>query len=101
MEAFKNCMTPLHVATVLGHEDITRYLAVECKANVNLQSRGKKYSLLHLCVLANKPDTIVELLNNTDADPLLEDSSGRALLDMVFQYIPGYVEIIQSLLEKM
>jgi hypothetical protein len=26
MEAFKNCMTPLHVATVLGYDEIAVYL---------------------------------------------------------------------------
>ena len=35
MDAYKNCMTPLHVATVLGHEEIMIYL-IEKGANPNL-----------------------------------------------------------------
>ena len=36
LEAFKNCMIPLHVASVLGNEEIALYLARECKSDVNL-----------------------------------------------------------------
>lgn len=36
MEAFKNCMTPLQAAVVLGYDSIALYLAQECGANVNL-----------------------------------------------------------------
>jgi len=35
MDAYKNCMTPLHVATVLGFDDIVLYL-VGRGANPNL-----------------------------------------------------------------
>jgi len=35
-------------------------------------------------VLANKPEMIMDLLIKMGADPLLDDSSGRALLDMVY-----------------
>lgn len=35
MDAYKNCMTPLHVAVVLGYEDIMLYL-IEKGANPNL-----------------------------------------------------------------
>jgi len=36
MDAFKNCMTPLHVSAVLGYDDIVLYLANDCGADVNL-----------------------------------------------------------------
>ena len=36
MEAFKNCMTPLHVAAVLGYDDIALYLALDCDADPNI-----------------------------------------------------------------
>ena len=35
MDAYKNCMTPLHVAAVLGHDDLMLYL-IEKGANPNL-----------------------------------------------------------------
>lgn len=35
MEAFKNCMTPLHVACVLGYDDIALHL-IECGADPNI-----------------------------------------------------------------
>ena len=58
MYAYINCMTPLHIAAVLGFDEIVFYL-VECNADVNLQSKQNKLSVLHLCVLANKPEIIV------------------------------------------
>ncbi len=68
----------------MGYDDIVQYLALDCDANVNLQTRSKKFSSLHLSVLANKPEMIMDLLVKMNADPLLDDSSGRALLDMVY-----------------
>ena len=76
-------MTPIHVASVLGFDEIAIYLA-QNGADVNLYSKAKGYSALHLCVLSNKPEMIIELLLKTLADPMLEDCSGRALLDMVY-----------------
>jgi hypothetical protein len=35
-EAFKNCMTPLQVASVLGFDEIALYLALDCGADVNI-----------------------------------------------------------------
>lgn len=72
MEAFMNCMTPLHLAAVLGYDEISLYL-VEKGADVNLQSNYKKYNALHLAVLSNKPEMLIELLTKTQADPMLED----------------------------
>lgn len=83
MEAFMNTMTPLHVATVLGFDEIALYL-IEHGADVNLRSHSKGYTPLHLAVLSNKPEMLIELLTKTNANPLLEDSSGRKLLDMVY-----------------
>lgn len=101
LEAFKNCMTPLHVASVLGHDEVVLYLACECGADTNIQSKHKGYSALHLSVLANKPEMIIELLTKTMADPMLEDSAGRSLLEMVYEYIPSYVETFQQILETL
>jgi ankyrin repeat protein len=64
VEAYKNSMTPLHVALVLGNEEIMLYL-VQKGANPNLQTKIKGYSCLHLAVLANKPEIIIELLTKT------------------------------------
>ena len=91
-------MTPLHVATVLGYEEITLYL-IESGANVNLQTNLRKMSAMHLAVMANKPELLIELLRNTGANPMLEDGQGRTLLDMVFKYIPIYLEPVQNLLK--
>jgi len=74
MEAFKNCMTPLHVAAVLGYDDIALYLILECGSDPNLQTNSKGYTVLHLSVLANKPEMIIELLTKTKVDPMIEDS---------------------------
>jgi len=92
MEAFKNCMTPLHVATVLGYDEIAVFLIENAGANVNLQTNKMQYTSMHLAVLANKPEMIIELLTKAPADPMLEDAEGQSLLDMVYKYIPSYVE---------
>lgn len=83
MDAFMNTMTPLHIATVLGFDELALYL-VERGADVNLRSSFKGYTPLHMAVLANKPEMLIELLTKTNADPMIEDASGRTLLDMVF-----------------
>ncbi len=101
MEAFKNCMTPLHVASVLGYDDIALYLVLECCADPNIQSKTKGLTALHLSVLSNKPEMLIELLTKTQADPMLEDTQGRTLLDMVYQFIPSYVETFQNILENL
>jgi|TARA_B110000285_G_C15130833_1_gene623460 ankyrin repeat protein len=64
MDAYKNCMTPLQVSTVLGYESIMHFL-IEKGANPNLQTKIKGYSCLHLAVLANKPEIVIELLTKT------------------------------------
>ena len=58
MEAYMQCMTPLHVAAVLGFDDIALFL-VENGADVNLCSNYKKYSAVHLAVLSNKPEMLI------------------------------------------
>ena len=72
MEAFMNCMTPLHVASVLGYDEIALFL-IEKGADANVQSTFKRYTALHLAVLSNKPEMLIELLTKSNADPLLED----------------------------
>lgn len=64
MDAYKNCMTPLQVAVVLGYDDIALYL-IDKGANPNLQTKIKGFTCLHLAVLANKPEIIIELLTKT------------------------------------
>lgn len=100
MDAYKNCMTPLHVAVVLGYEDILHYL-IQKGANPNLQTKIKGYSCLHLAVLANKPEIIIELLTKTQANPYLPDFGGRTLQDMVEIFLPSYLESFKTLLENL
>ena len=100
MDAYKNCMTPLHVATVLGHEEIMIYL-IEKGANPNLQTKVKGYTILHLAVLANKPEIIIELLTKTHSNPYLPDFGGRTLQDMIEIFIPSYLENFKVLLENL
>ena len=38
MMAFKNCMTPLHVGTVLGYDEICLYLIDRAGADVDYAS---------------------------------------------------------------
>ena len=73
MEAFMNCSTPLMLASVLGYDEIALYL-IEKGADVNIQTSYKRYSALHLAVLANKPEMLIEILTKSNANPLLEDS---------------------------
>ena len=54
-----------------------------------------------MCVLSNKPEMLIELLTKSQADPLLEDSQGRTLLDLIYAYNPTYVESFQALLENL
>jgi len=95
-----NCMTPLMVAATLGYDEIALYL-IEHGADVNLQSNCKKYTALHLAVLSNKPEMLIELLTKTSADPLIEDGQGRTLLDLIYAYNPNFVESFQVLLENL
>ena len=94
------CMTPLHVAAVLGYDEIALFL-IENGADVNLRSNYKKYSAVHLAVLSNKPEMLIELLTKSNVNPLQEDHQARTLLDMVYQYNPTYVESFQVLLENL
>ena len=100
MDAYKNCMTPLQVATVLGYDDIMIYL-IEHGSNPNLQTKIKGYSTLHLAVLANKPEIIIELLTKTQANPYLPDFGGRTLQDMIEIFIPSYLESFKTLLDNL
>ena len=68
MEAYKNATTPLHLACILGHDEIMQYL-INKGANPNLQSSIKGNTCLHLAVLSNKPEIIIELLTKTNASP--------------------------------
>ena len=95
MEAYKNATTPLHLACILGHDNIMIYL-IDKGANPNLQSSIKGYTCLHLAVLSNKPEIIIELLTKTNANPHLPDYSGRTLTDMVEMFIPDYLEPINT-----
>ena len=95
-----NCMTPLHVASTLGYDEIALYL-INNGADVNLSTNLKRYTCVHMAVLSNKPEMIIELLTKTQADPLIEDSQGRTLLDLIYAYNPSYVESFQSLLENL
>jgi ankyrin repeat protein len=52
------------VAVVLGYEEIMLFL-IEKGANPNLQTKIKGYSCLHLAVLSNKPEIVIELLTKT------------------------------------
>lgn len=100
MEAYKNATTPLHLASILGHDAILHYL-LDRGANPNLQTPVKGYSCLHLAVLANKPEIIIELLTRSTASPHLPDYSGRTLIEMVEMFIPDYVESFNTLLENL
>lgn len=82
MEAFKNAMTPLHLSCVLGLDDILHCL-VSNGANPNKQTAIKGYNSLHLAILANKPEIIIELLTKTNANHNMPDYSGRTLSDMI------------------
>ena len=95
-----NCVTPLHVAATLGYDEIALFL-IENGADVNLRSNYKKYSAVHLAVLSNKPEMLIELLTKSNVDSMIEDAQGRTLLDMVYQYNPTYVESFQVLLENL
>ena len=95
-----NCSTPLMLASVLGYDEIALYL-IEKGADVNIQTSYKRYSALHLAVLANKPEMLIEILTKSNANPLLEDSQGRTLLDLIYAYNPTYVESFQALLENL
>ena len=85
---------------MLGYDSIALYL-IENDANPNMRTLVKGYTSMHLAVLSNKPEILIELLTKSNADPMIEDESGRTLLEMVYQYIPSYVETFQVLLENL
>lgn len=100
LHAFKNTMTPLHLACVLGNEDIALLLC-ENDADPNLATATLQYSALHLSVLANKPEMIIELLSKTNADPYQPDAQGRVLMDLVHHFLPSYVDTFTDILETL
>ena len=67
---------------VLGNEEIMHYL-LSAGSNPNLQTTLRGYSALHVAVLANKPELIIEMLLKSTANPHLPDYSGRTLRDMI------------------
>ena len=56
---------------------------------------------MHLAVLANKPEIIIELLTKTHANPYLPDFGGRTLQDMIEIFIPSYLDNFKILLENL
>lgn len=68
---------------------------------MDLTSTCKRYTALHMAVLSNKPEMLIELLTKTTANYLLEDGQGRTLLDLIYAYNPSYVDSFQSLLENL
>jgi ankyrin repeat protein len=90
----------MQVATVLGYDEIVMFL-IENGADPNLRTKNKGYPATHLAVFANKPELLMELLTKTQADPMCEDAQSRTLLDLVYQYIPSYLEPLQNLLETL
>ena len=94
-------MTPLHLACTLGHDEIAIYLADECNADPNLQTNNKGYSALHLSILSNKPEMIIELLSKTMADPYLADNNGHIMMDLVRQFIPSYFDTFEGVLDTL
>ena len=74
-------------------------LLIEHGANPNLQPNQKGYAALHIAVLANKPEIVMDLIQKTSANPLLPDFTGRALAEMVEQFLPDYAQHFQDLLE--
>jgi hypothetical protein len=80
----------------LGQDEIALYLIERAQANPNLQTIIKGYACLHLSVLANKPEMVIELLTRTNSNPNLPDYSGRTLIEMVEKYIPYYLENFTS-----
>ena len=101
MDAYKNCMTPLHLACILGQDEIALYLIERAQANPNLQTNIKGYACLHLAVLANKPEMLIELLTRTNANPNLPNYSGRTFIEMVEAYLPSYHAHFESMLENL
>lgn len=49
---------------MLGYDEIVLYL-IEKGANPNLQTTIKGFTCLHLAVLANKPEIIIDMLTRT------------------------------------
>ena len=56
---------------------------IEAGANINQQTKTKGYTSLHLAVLANKPEMIIELLTKSKANPDINDYTGTNLMQMV------------------
>lgn len=48
--------------------------------------------MLHLCVLANRPELLTTLVQTMGVLPMQEDRLGRALLDIVYQHMPSHLD---------
>jgi ankyrin repeat protein len=75
---------------MMGHSEMFALL-IEHQADLNLQTIPKKYSVLHLSMMAGRLDQAIEFIK-FGADPLLEDYQGNTLLDMVYKNNPDRVE---------
>jgi len=72
---------------------VFQYVAVfNTETLTTFKDRFHLYTALHMAVLANKPEMLIELLTKTQANYLIEDGQGRTLLDLVYAYNPSYVE---------
>jgi ankyrin repeat protein len=88
-----NGITPLHVASMWGHESIVRML-IDRGAKVNAQNRAGM-TPLHSASMAGHCG-VVNMLLNEGADPNLCDGMGNAAL--YFSVWDGHLDIVTRLL---
>lgn len=80
--------TALHISALWGHTDVVRYL-VQAGADVNAANRLNGATPLHVALQSSKttPEKQVELvrilMQEGNADPLLEDSYGKCPIQYV------------------
>jgi hypothetical protein len=77
------------------------YLIERAQSNPYLQTCIKGYACLHLAVLANKPEMLIELLTRSNANPQLPDYSGQTFIELVETYIPSYCSHFAALIENL
>lgn len=97
-DALSNCNTALHLSVVLGLDNMTELLLSK-GADVNLRSRAKGFTALHLAVMCGRFDTLRKLLVREETRWDVEDWEGRNVLDTVHLYFSEEEEWVREILE--
>ncbi|PCI27940.1 hypothetical protein COB52_04270 [Candidatus Kaiserbacteria bacterium] len=95
-EGLKCSKTALHVACLLGYDDIVQIL-VENNSNPNVEGE-QGYNALHFALLGRKPEIAEYLLINTKVRHNHKDKHNKSCQEMAFEKFPEYKDDFEKLI---